>query len=95
MGLLSTSSIMIYCVVCNKSLHLLYVQIKFYFPWSEIIIVVYQFHLLSTHSDLYYLGLNAIELYDAEGKKIQLDENSKLQVFMNASILGSSWLVSG
>lgn len=39
--------------------------------------VVYQLHLLSTQSDLYYIGLNAIEFFDSEGKKIQLDENSK------------------
>ncbi|XP_067928203.1 katanin-interacting protein-like [Watersipora subatra] len=37
---------------------------------------VYQFHLMSSQSDLYYLGLNAIEFYDSEGKKIPLDANN-------------------
>lgn len=31
---------------------------------------------MSTLGDLYYLGLNAIEFFDAEGKRIILEENS-------------------
>ena len=37
---------------------------------------VFQFHLLSTWGDLYYTGLNGIELYDAAGHKIPLTEKS-------------------
>ena len=49
--------------------------------------VVYQFHLLSAQSDLYYLGLNAIEFFDSEGRKIELDENSEYLVPKHTDIL--------
>ncbi|XP_043231543.1 katanin-interacting protein-like [Amphibalanus amphitrite] len=37
---------------------------------------VFQFHLLSTWGDLYYTGLNGIELYDAAGHKIPLTDKN-------------------
>ena len=38
--------------------------------------VIYQLHLLSTWGDPYYVGLNGIEIYDAQGNQVPLDENS-------------------
>ncbi|CAH1795086.1 unnamed protein product [Owenia fusiformis] len=37
---------------------------------------IYQLHLLSTWGDPYYVGLNGIEIYDANGRKIQLTDNN-------------------
>lgn len=37
---------------------------------------VFQLQLLSTWGDAYYVGLNGIELYDAQGNIIQLTENN-------------------
>jgi hypothetical protein len=39
--------------------------------------VIYQFHLLSSWADAYYVGLNGIELYDSCGNLIVLNEASK------------------
>lgn len=37
---------------------------------------IFQFQLLSSWGDLYYIGLNGIEIYDAMGIKIPLTENN-------------------
>ncbi len=39
--------------------------------------VIFQFHLLSSWGDQYYVGLNGLEFYDAQGNKIDLKPNSK------------------
>ncbi|XP_064624370.1 katanin-interacting protein-like isoform X2 [Lineus longissimus] len=36
---------------------------------------IYQFHLVSTHGDPYYVGLNGVEFFDGQGNKIELTEN--------------------
>ena len=41
-------------------------------------LVIYQLHLLSTWGDLYYVGMNGLEFYNADGNRITLTENSKL-----------------
>ncbi|CAF4112496.1 unnamed protein product, partial [Didymodactylos carnosus] len=38
--------------------------------------VIYEFHILSTYGDLYYVGLNGIEFYDKYGEEIGLTENN-------------------
>jgi hypothetical protein len=42
---------------------------------------VFQLLILSTWGDPYYVGLNGIELYDQDGDKIRLTENSKYYPF--------------
>ncbi|KAK2147660.1 hypothetical protein LSH36_543g06017 [Paralvinella palmiformis] len=37
---------------------------------------IYQFQLLSTWGDPYYVGLNGLEFYDSEGNLVQLEENN-------------------
>ena len=38
---------------------------------------VYQIVIFSTWGDPYYVGLNGIEMYDAQGHKIELNKDSK------------------
>jgi hypothetical protein len=40
---------------------------------------VFQLLILSTWGDPYYVGLNGIELYDQDGDKIRLTENSEYE----------------
>ncbi|XP_041473507.1 katanin-interacting protein-like isoform X2 [Lytechinus variegatus] len=37
---------------------------------------VFQLQLLSTYGDLYYVGLNGLEFYDAQGEKMELTESN-------------------
>ncbi|CAF0857931.1 unnamed protein product [Didymodactylos carnosus] len=37
---------------------------------------IYEFHILSNHGDLYYVGLNGLEFYDENGEQIGLTENN-------------------
>lgn len=39
---------------------------------------VFQFQLMSSWADNYYIGLNGIELYDVSGKVINVSEDRKL-----------------
>ena len=39
---------------------------------------VFQLMILSTWGDPYYVGLNGLEMYDEDGHKLRLNENSKL-----------------
>jgi hypothetical protein len=41
---------------------------------------VFQLLILSTWGDPYYVGLNGIELYDQDGDKIRLTENSEYKI---------------
>jgi hypothetical protein len=44
---------------------------------------VFQFSLLNTWGDRYYLGLNGIELHDEFGDLIPLTAESKLKMFFD------------
>ena len=39
---------------------------------------IYQLQLLSTHGDQYYVGLNAIEIFNSNGDRIALTANGRL-----------------
>ena len=39
--------------------------------------VIYQFQLMVSWGDPYYVGLNGLEFYDIEGNLIKLTENSE------------------
>lgn len=51
-------------------------------PWQLLKIVIYQFQLLSSWADAYYVGLNGIELYDSSGNLLVLNEASKALDFL-------------
>lgn len=40
--------------------------------------VIFQFRLLTSWGDPYYIGLTGLELYDERGERIPLSENSIL-----------------
>ena len=42
---------------------------------------IYQLQLLSTHGDQYYVGLNAIEIFNSNGDRIALTANGRITIF--------------
>ncbi|KAJ8319370.1 hypothetical protein KUTeg_004461 [Tegillarca granosa] len=42
--------------------------------------IIFQFQLVSTWGDLYYMGLNGLEVYDIDHNKIELTENNSVNV---------------